>query len=324
MVKSVKGKPEKAAQPGIWAEGRQHPPLESDVLARVTIIQARRAAARAWNKASALVADAAFAVEDGFGTGLVGGLGRAAAILPSRATVTLALAHAAHLQSKASDLVNHVSEAIAPLEQGDLMGFMHLKRQEQRLAAAERARNRQIAEVARERATRIATKAADRKSQEALKEAESAAEAKGDKGELDAIRAALAAYSAPEPAPLAPEPPPAPTRPAPSRLLFAHPEARKTSAAGLPSDDAVAAAARPASAIRRLGTKLAAAFGWLLSGVGRALAWALGRLWALIGPGVARISAWLLGWGLFALLLPYGLYKAIRAHLEGEDLKYFD
>lgn len=322
MVKSPKGKPAKDAQPEVWVDGRQHAPLETDHLARVMIIIARRAAASALNRGSIFVANASIAVEDGFGQGAVRRLGRFAAVLPPRLSVSLALARFSHLESKASGIINHVGEAVAPLEAGDLAGFMDAKRQEARLAAAERARKGQIARMAHDRAAKITRRAASRPLPMAPDQAEGARpvqSASADSDEITAIRAALAAYSGPEPAPVpvAPEVPPA--RPSPSRSLFDHPKATNDAAFGLPRDEEVMAAARPASPFAGL-LKLTA----LPSMALRGLMWALMHLWALAGPTVTRLAAWALAWGMFVPMLPVGLYRAVRAHLSGQDLRYFD
>jgi hypothetical protein len=129
--------------------------------------------------------------------------------------------------------------------------------------------------------------------------------------ELLAIRAALAA------APFPPDPPP---EPAPAPLPAARPKVFATAYDGddlsLPSD-----AVPPIPATPGLAERLARALG---RAIGRGLAWLAGQVWRLAGPHLTQGAAWLLGWGLFVLLLPYGMVKALQAHAQGQDLRYFD
>ena len=107
MFKVAKGRQSAASKPDIWAEGKQFAPLDPMLLARVTAIIARRSAAHIWTKGSDLGADLSLAIEEGLWARAVSKLGRATAVLPSRAATARLMARLSRMQRRASSQVDH-------------------------------------------------------------------------------------------------------------------------------------------------------------------------------------------------------------------------
>ena len=321
MFKVAKGRQSAASKPDIWAEGKQFAPLDPMLLARVTAIIARRSAAHIWTKGSDLGADLSLAIEEGLWARAVSKLGRATAVLPSRAATARLMARLSRMQRRASSQVDHHRISVEPLEFGDLHSYMDERRAQAIVVQRERARKEKLAQSARERAATLALRASAAVDTRPNRGSAPLAETSADQTttiaytELLAIRAALAEVPDFPPAPVAMPSAPLPDILAPS--LFA-----KSASAAFIAD----AQKRPPTepmAKRSPGIlyRLAAAVG---GAIGRAGGWVLSRIGSALSPPIHNALAWSLGWGLFLATLLYGFASALSAHYRGQDLRDFD
>ena len=321
MFKTAKGPQPAASKPDIWAEGAQFAPAEMRHLARVSVILARRKAAGVLQGASALAGRAATAVEGGFGAQAIGRLGRLARALPPRQAATAALSGISRIGAAASGLIEKPTEDIAPLDFVDLRGYVEQRRSDAAVKSAQTARKADITQAAKRRAAAAAGRGLDAGVPQVPMARPTVPLSASppplvDAGELLAIRAALAA--APEPAP----PLPAPPLPAPQIVqgrVFSHlPVDGVAQALVIPAPDPVSNEDKPKRARniglrRRIAGAMAAGLGWMVR-----------QTWRLIGPGLSAACAFGLGWATVGAMMPFGLYRAVRLHLDGEDLRYVD
>ena len=322
MFKTAKGPQSAASKPDIWAEGAQFAPAEMRHLARVSVILARRKAAGVLQGASALAGRASTAVEGGFGAQAIGRLGRLARALPPRQAAAAALSGISRIGAAASGLIEKPTEDIAPLDFVDLRGYVDQRRSDAAVKSAQTARKADITQAAKRRA---AAAAARRGLDAGVPQDQMAGPTVPlrasppplvDAGELLAIRAALAA--APEPAPHLPAPPLPVPQIAQGRVFSHLPVDGVAQALVIPAPDPVSNEDKPKRARniglrRRIAGAMAAGLGWMVR-----------QTWRLIGPGLSAACAFGLGWATVGAMMPFGLYRAVRLHLDGEDLRYVD
>jgi hypothetical protein len=345
MFKSVKSPNLGAAKPDLWADGAQFVPLTMNMLTRASSIIARKSASKIWLSSSTKLSDGALALEDGFGAPLVRRLGGLALVLPSRRFLVHVMTGVSRLQASAAQHVDYHSEPIAPLEISDLHGFLQTRRAEAIAAENERARKDALGQIARRRAIAISRrpKAAGEESLQEISDSSlrfggatdapadparpspsDPAEARASIGmeELLAIRMALASIPEAPQAVLVEDPPIPPKELARLFATSQTPTESKSDADEVREPQSNPS--KPAGLLKSIGRMIGAMF----RGLGRLVMKALNRtfslIWRLIGPTLAALTAYALGWGMVVLCWPFGLGKAIWSHTQGMDLRDYE